>query len=475
MIWLPKDFLLGGATAAYQAEGATQEGGKGKVAWDDFLEKQGRFTGEPASDFYHRYPLDLELSEKFGVDAIRVSIAWSRIFPNGDDEKANQEGIDFYHRLFEECRRRKVEPYVTLHHFDTPNKLHKNNDFLNQHTIDSFVRYAEFCFEEYPEVNKWITFNEIWPVSSGQYLLGKFPPGITYDFSKTFQSQHNMMVAHAKAIKSFKDKKYPGEIGIVHSLETKYPYEDKKENEHASFLMDVLSNKFVLDATYKGYYTEEVMNAVYEILEANNGSVNITQEDLEDLEAAKDLNDFLGINYYQSNFIKAYNGPNEISHNGTGEKGTSVFRLKGVGEQMFDMNIPRNDWDWLIYPDGLRDQMIRVAKDYPNYKKIYVTENGMGYKDNFDDGYIDDTPRIDYIRKHLIACVEAIEAGVNVEGYFLWSLMDVFSWSNGYNKRYGLFYVDFETQKRFPKKSAYWWKELNEGRDLTSNETKEFE
>jgi len=473
---LPEDFILGGATAAYQAEGATQKDGKGKVAWDDYLEKQGKFEPDPASDFYHKYPLDLKLSEEFGVDAIRVSIAWSRIFPNGDDEKPNQAGVDFYHNLFEECHKRNVEPYVTLHHFDTPANLHDKGDFLNQHTIDSFVRYAEFCFEEYQnDVSNWFTFNEIWPVSSGQYLLGKFPPAITYDFSKTFQSQHNMMVAHAKTIKLFKDNGYLGKIGIIHSLETKYPYENKKENKHATFLMDVLSNKFLLDATYKGFYTDEVMDAVNEILEANNGAIEISEEDLKHLEKAKDLNDHLGVNYYQSNFIKEYNGPNEIFHNSTGDKGTSVFRLQGVGEQMFDMDIPRNDWDWLIYPEGLRDQLIRVADEYPNYKKIYITENGMGYKDNFNEGHIDDTPRIDYIRKHLIACVDAIEEGVNVDGYFLWSLMDVFSWSNGYNKRYGLFYINFDTQERFPKKSAYWWKELNDERDLSSNNAKDFE
>lgn len=468
---LPKEFLLGGATAAYQAEGATSVDGKGKVAWDDYLEKQGRFKADPASDFYNKYPIDLKLSHEFGVDAIRISIAWSRIFPNGDDAEANPAGVQFYHDLFKEARAQGVEPYVTLHHFDTPDALHSQGDFLNQHTIDSFVKYAEFCFNEYQEeVKYWITFNEIWPVISGQYLVGKFPPAITYDFSKTLQGQHNMMVAHAKAIKLFKDNQYDGEIGIIHSLETKYPYEGKKENEHAAFLFDVLANKFLLDATYKGYYTEEVMDAVNEILLANNGEIHITEEDLAHLDAAKDLNDFLGINYYQSNFVRAYDGDNDIHHNGTGEKGTSVFALHGVGEQMFDMDIPRNDWDWLIYPDGLRDQMIRVAKEYPNYKKIYVTENGMGYKDDFNTELIDDTPRIDYIRKHLIACTEAIDAGVNVAGYFVWSLMDVFSWSNGYNKRYGLFYVDFDTQERYPKKSAYWWKQLNENRDLSSND-----
>ena len=202
------------------------------------------------------------------------------------------------------------------------------------------------------------------------------------------------------------------------------------------------------------------MFAIGHILDVNNGSIEIKDSDIDVLKKASQFNDFLGINYYQSSFIKAYDGESEIFHNGTGDKGTSVFRLKGVGEKMFDMDIPRTDWDWLIYPEGLYDMMVRVKNDYPNYKKIYVTENGMGYKDDFNNGNIEDEPRIDYIREHMKAIAKAIEDGVNVKGYFLWSLMDVFSWSNGYNKRYGLFYIDFDSQERYPKKSAYWFKEL---------------
>ncbi|MDO4680570.1 MAG: 6-phospho-beta-galactosidase [Aerococcus sp.] len=464
---LPKSFLLGGATAAYQAEGATKEDGKGAVAWDPFLEEQGWFKADPASDFYHKYPVDLELSEQFGVDGIRVSIAWSRIFPNGDDKEPNPKGVEFYHRLFQECKKRHVRPLVTLHHFDTPLALHREGDFLNSHTIDSFVRYAQFCFEEYKdEVKDWVTFNEIWPVSSGQYLVGKFPPGIQFDFGKTMQSIHNMMVSHARAVALYKEKGYDGEIGVIHSLETKYPYEDKPENQHAADLYDAISNRFLLDATFLGHYSKETMELVNEVLAANDGELTVSEEDLKALDAAKDLNDFMGINYYQSCFMKAYDGDNAVHHNATGDKGTSIFALKGVGQQMFDMDIPRTDWDWLIYPDGLRDQMIRVARDYPNYHKIYVTENGMGAKDKLEDGHVNDDYRIDYLRRHLKACVEAIDAGVNVAGYFIWSLMDVFSWSNGYGKRYGLFYVDFDTQERYPKRSAYWWKTVNETHDL---------
>ena len=199
MYQLPEDFIFGGATAAYQVEGATKEGGKGPVAWDDFLAEQGRFSPDPASDFYHQYPQDIELCEKFGVNGLRLSIAWSRIFPNGTGE-VNQEGVDYYHKVFAECQKRNITAFVTLHHFDTPKVLFDNGDFLNRDTIEAFVNYAKFCFEEFTEVRHWSTFNEIYPVATNQYLLGIFPPGIKYDLSKVIQCLHNMMYAHARVL-----------------------------------------------------------------------------------------------------------------------------------------------------------------------------------------------------------------------------------------------------------------------------------
>ena len=459
---LPKDFIFGGATAAYQAEGATQTDGKGRVAWDTYLEENYWYTAEPASDFYHRYPVDLELSEKFGVNGIRISIAWSRIFPTGFGE-VNPKGVAYYHNLFSECQKRHVEPFVTLHHFDTPEVLHSDGDFLNRKNIDYFVNYAEFCFKEFSEVNYWTTFNEIGPIGDGQYLVGKFPPGIKYDFEKLFQSHHNMMLAHARAVKLYKDNGYSGEIGVVHALPTKYPYDPSNPGDvRAAELEDIIHNKFILDATYLGRYSQKTMEGVNHILSVNGGKLDLREEDFEILEAAKDLNDFLGINYYMSDWMRAFDGESEITHNSTGAKGGSKYQLKGVGRREFDVDVPRTDWDWMIYPQGLYDQMMRVKNDYPNYKKIYVTENGLGYKDEFVDGTVKDDARIDYVKKHLEIISDAITAGVNVKGYFIWSLMDVFSWSNGYEKRYGLFYVDFETQERYPKKSAYWYKKLAE-------------
>ena len=463
-----EEFVFGGATAAYQCEGSTRTHGKGKVAWDDFLEEQGRFLGDPASDFYNQYPADLQLCRQFGIKAIRVSIAWSRIFPEGKG-KINPEGVLFYHRLFQECRKNGVEPYVTLHHFDTPDALHKKGDFLNRETINAFADYARFCFEEYKnEVKYWFTFNEVWPIATNQYIEGTFPPAITYDIDKAVHSMHGMMVAHAKAVNEFKKRGYPGQIGIIHSLETKYPDNpDDPRDVEAAKKDDILANQMLLDATFQGYYSDDTLKTIQELVKLNGGEFNPSEQDIEVMTAAAKVNDYLGMNHYQSNFVRHYDGENDIHHNGTGEKGTKRFRLKGVGERVFKEGIPTTDWDWMIYPKGMYDMLVRIKNQYPNYKAIYITENGMGYKDTFEENnLIDDEPRIDYIQKHLASVLNAIEDGVNVKGYFVWSLMDVFSWSNGYNKRYGLFYTDFETQKRYPKASAYWFKRVIQNREI---------
>jgi 6-phospho-beta-galactosidase len=234
-------------------------------------------------------------------------------------------------------------------------------------------------------------------------------------------------------------------------------------------LKDVLENKFYLDGTLAGKYSKHTLALVKEIIDANGQQmIDIKPEDEKVLlKAAKQL-DFVGVNYYFSKFMKEYHGDTEIIHNGTGEKGTDVNRMKGVGEEIHPKDLPATDWDWIIYPQGMYDQLKRVYDDYPLVHSIYITENGMGYKDKFEgeDKIIDDTPRIDYLKQHMEEVAKAIEAGIPVNGYFVWSLQDMFSWTNGYSKRYGLFYVDFKTQKRYAKKSAYWYKKLAETREI---------
>nr|P50977.1 RecName: Full=6-phospho-beta-galactosidase; AltName: Full=Beta-D-phosphogalactoside galactohydrolase; Short=PGALase; AltName: Full=P-beta-Gal; Short=PBG [Lactobacillus acidophilus]BAA07122.1 6-phospho-beta-galactosidase [Lactobacillus acidophilus] len=464
---LPKDFIFGGATAAYQAEGATKTDGKGRVAWDKFLEENFWYKGDPASDFYHNYVEDLELAEKFGGNVIRISIAWSRIFPNGDGE-VKPNGVDFYHKLFAECDARHVEPFVTLHHFDTPEGLHEDGDFLTHEKMDDFVEYADYCFKEFPEVKYWITINEIRSVAVDQYIIGNFPPADTFGFDKMFQTHHNQMVGHARAVKLFKHDGSKGEIGIVHALQTNYPFNESNPADiGAAELEDLLDNKFLVDGTFVGKYPQETMEAVKDILAANHGGEFNIEDEFKAIDAAKDVQDFVGVDYYLSEWMRAYDGKSEITHNGTGDKGTSKVQVKGVGEEKLPDGIETTDWDWLIYPQGLYDKIMRVKNDYPNIHKVYITENGIGFKDTVPDNEetdktVHDDARIDYVKQHLEVIADAIADGANVKGYFIWSLMDVFTWTNGYTKRYGLFYVDFDTQDRYPSKTADWFKNLAE-------------
>ena len=469
------DFIFGGATAAYQAEGAAREEGRGPCIWDEYLNRpESKFNGDIASDFYHKYNEDLSLSKEFGVNGIRISISWSRVIPDGVG-KVNEKGIEFYNNLIDECLKTGVEPFVTLHHFDTPLNLFKNGDWLDRENINHFVNFAKVCFDNFGDrVTKWITFNEPWAVAQNGYIAGNFPPSIKYDIEKAVQSMHNMMVAHSKVVELYKSMNLKGEIGIVHTLEGKYPITDSKEDKLAAQIDYTISNKFMLDACFKGAYDEETLSIVKETLNKNNGELKIYEDDMEVIEKASKNIDFLGMNYYSSHFLKAYDGENNIYHNGTGEKGTSIFALKGIGERVNNPEVETTDWDWPIYPKGLYDMLVRIKNDYPNYKKVYITENGMGYKDDFVDGKIDDTPRIDYIKRHLEALLKAKDEGVNVKGYFVWSLMDVLSWSNGFNKRYGLFYIDFDNQKRYPKKSAYWFKKMSDTKMLCGGEEIEY-
>lgn len=460
----PKEFIFGAATAAYQSEGSTKVGGKGKTIWDSYLEKQGIFSPDPACDFYNQYEKDLENCRKFGLTALRVSIAWSRIFPNGYGE-ISKDGVTFYHQLFKKMKEYNIEAFVTLHHFDSPENLFNQGDWLNKKMIDYFVEYAKFCFEEYKdEVTYWITINEPTTLAKQQNITGSFPPNDKYNFKNCFQQQHNMNVAHAKVVNLFNEMNLPGEIGVVHAIQTVYPYTNTEKDLKAAHKQDVLENKFLLEGTLEGVYSEDSLKVMEEILLSNNQKmIDIYEEEKESLVKAASKVDFVGINYYYSKFVKSYDGPSEFIHNGSGKKGTSIRRLQGVGEEVFRKDLPSTEWDWPIYPKGLGDTIRRVAIDFPKVNKIYITENGLGLKESVnEDKEIIDDDRIDYLEKHLKVISETIDEGINVQGYFVWSLQDLFSWTNGYNKRYGLFYVDFETQERIPKKSAYWFKEMIE-------------
>lgn len=464
-------FVFGADTAAYQAEGAVNENGKGKCIWDNFLHREeSTFNLDDAVDFYHRYPEDLKLGQKYHFQAIRISIAWSRIFPNNAYE-INKEGLKFYRDLLTECWKNGVEPYVTLHHFDSPQWLFEKGDFLNKEAIEDFVRFAEVCFDEFDNlVKKWVTFNETYVYGSDKFIIGEAPPQHKYDVGSLVQQMHNMTVAHAKTVSLFKGKKYDGEIGIVHVLQPKYPHDENNANDILSAeIATSLFSGLMLDANFKGVYSSKNMTNVQQILSANNAEVSITNAELEAIAFAKGKTDFLGINYYCPSWFIGGHFENEISHNGTGKKGGSIWQLKGLGKNQKPDYVPTNDWDWAIWPQGLEEILIWIANEYPNYNKMYITENGLGWKETVSKNQIIlDDYRIDYINNHLQAILNAIDKGANVEGYFAWSWMDVPSWTNGFNKRYGFIYVDYDNREltRLPKLSAEWYKEVIDKQSL---------
>ena len=460
---LPPHFVWGGSTAAYQVEGNTSADGRGDCMWDAYLREHGRYNPEPACDFYHRYAEDIGLAAKYGLNAVRVSISWTRIFPTGDPTtEPNAAGVAYYHDLFKACWDNCVEPYVTLHHFDSPQTMVERGDWLCRDNLDWFEGYARFCFREFTEVKTWFTINELISLAMSQYIRGVFPPARSFDVSSFMQAQHNELLAHAKAVNAYRELGGTGRIGLIHVCKPFYPYPDTPENEHAAELYDAVNNRFLLDGTFLGHYTDETMALVNEVLKANDATLSIEEGDMDEIARAAVNQDVFGLNYYQPQFVVAYDGESTCHHNGTGDKGTSCFKFHGVAEAVTHPDVPTTDWDWSIYPEGLYDLLKRIEADYPEHPVTYVTENGLGFKDPEpgEDGIVADPERIDYVDQHVEATLRARSEGVNVQGYFIWSLQDQFSWSNGYNKRYGLFYVDFETQKRYIKQSALWYREL---------------
>ena len=367
---LPKGFVWGAATAAYQTEGSTKVAGKGKTMWDDYLVAQGRFLPDPASDCYEE---DIRLSAEHGLNAIRVSIAWTRIFPNGDDAEPLAEGVKHYHELFACCKKYGVEPYVSLHHFDSPAALFNQGDWLNRKTVDAYVRYAEFCFREFREVKNWFTINELISLSHSQYIQGNFPPNHHFDVTSGIQSQHNELVAHARAVNLYKDldetEHLGGRIGMVNVLTPAYPATDSPADQHAADLYNAFYTDFIMDGAFLGHYSARTLSLINEILRANNATLTVEDSDMEELAKAAPRNDMFGLNYYQSAFIAAYDGEN------------------GTGNILWSWHVWVTDYS----PSATTDATILL----PDNQRILKLQNGAtSYKPIMDrclgayDGYV---------------------------------------------------------------------------------------
>ncbi|MFQ5639545.1 MAG: GH1 family beta-glucosidase [bacterium] len=446
-VTFPKDFVWGTATAAYQVEGAYNEDGKGVSVWDTYTNKYnlaGGQTGNVAIDQYHRYKEDIALLKEMGIQSYRFSIAWTRILPNGAGE-LNQAGLDYYNRLLDELLAAGIEPAITLYHWDLPQALADRGGWRNRESVDWFSNYAEIMFKALgPRVQTWITFNEpfIDRMLAGALIRNAMNPTFTpsenlFDVPGTALAQqaieaHHLLLAHAKAIALYRSLGQQGKIGITLSISPAYPATDSEADKASARIEDGLHNRWFLDPVLKGQYPEDIL-ALY----SAHADIGIQDGDMELLK--QNPIDFLGVNYYAPTRVRA-------------KQDARKFGLE---------TLPNPDerpaFNGEVYAEGLYDLLLRIDSDY-HHPVLYITENGAGFGDEDDklvDGRIHDGLRQNYIKQHLVQAQRAIQAGVKLQRYYLWSCFDNFEWVFGYKRRFGLVYVDFETQERIWKDSAF--------------------
>ena len=443
-ISFPDGFIWGAATASYQIEGAWNEDGKGESVWDHVSHKtklvQNRETGDIACDHYHRYKEDVNIMKEIGLNSYRFSVSWPRIFPSGKD-KINPKGVEFYDNLIDELLQNGIEPMITLYHWDLPLSLQTIGGWESRDVVDAYVEYAKFMFDHYGDrVKNWITFNEplvftIWFYSFGLYH------GKTNARGGIIASI-NVNAAHAKAIAAYRRSRNPdGHIGISLNLSYIYPESNSELDSKAAKYVDGRDNRWFLDPIVKASYPSDIL----ENLKERYNIPPILKEDLILLE--DNPIDFLGINNYSCTRVRAKRPEDTMFSR------KLIMREKIEGKQYSEM-------DWEVCPEGFYDLLVRVDKDY-GHPLIYITENGMACKDTkFEDGIVQDDDRINYLKLYLEAAHQAINDGVNLRGYFVWSLIDNFEWTSGYSKKFGLIQVNYDTQERIWKKSALWYRDM---------------
>ena len=440
-----KDFLWGVSTASYQIEGAWNEDGKGLSIWDIFCEKDGAIknsdNGNIACDHYHRYKEDVLLMKSLGIKAYRFSVSWPRIMPNGTG-KINQKGIDFYNNLINELIKNGIEPVMTMYHWDLPAELHYRGGWLNPDISDYFAEYAKVIAENFTDrVKKIITINEPLCIIALGYMEGVHAPGLKLSAKESLKCAHNLLVAHGKAAKML--KKYGAddiEIGIAPNFDNFYPENENRtddikaarikmfEMEHKKPRAWIARANWWLDPVIFGRYPFEHEEFYEEVLPKNY------KKDVTNL---KGTVDFICFNLYN------------------GEPVTTDKDGKPINAK-FKVGHPQNACHWNITPEAIK----WTAKFlYERYNiPLYVSENGMACHDAVSlDGCVHDPNRIDYLNRYLLRLGEAVEEGVDVRGYFVWSFFDNFEWAEGYEPRFGIVYVDYETQKRTIKDSGYWY------------------
>lgn len=426
----PPDFVWGVATSAFQIEGAVAEDGKGPSIWDQFCAQPGAIAdasnGELACDHYHRWEADLDMIAKLGVDAYRFSVSWPRVRPGGSGAW-NEAGLAFYDKLIDGILARGIKPYLTLDHWDLPLELQANGGWANRDTVHRFVEFAEGIHARFGDrLASITTHNEPWVVATLGHEAGIFAPGIKSRRTAA-QVSHHLLLSHGMALQALRAQGCTAELGIVLNLSPMYPATDAPADIAKARLEDGRLQRWYLDPLFKGSYPQDVLDDLGadgpEILEG-------------DLQVIATPMDFLGVNYYSRSVVSA----------------AEPWDVHGSGHEVTEMG-------WEVFPEGLTALLLRLKHDYP-VPPIYITENGGAFKDALEDGRVHDSQRTSYLNRHIGAMAEAMRLGVRMAGYMVWSLMDNFEWASGYEKRFGIVYVDYQTQQRTLKDSARWYRDF---------------
>jgi beta-glucosidase len=438
----PHGFLWGTATSAHQIEGGFAEEGRGESIWDRFAATPGRISdGSDASvacDHYHRWRDDVRLLQWLGVGAYRFSVAWPRIMPAGRG-RVSDTGLDFYDALVDALLDSGIRPFVTLYHWDLPQPLQDQGGWSARDTATTFADYATAVARRLGDrVRYWITHNEPWCAASLGHEMGEHAPGHR-DAGEALRAAHHLLLSHAWAVETLRAHAAEAEVGITLNLAPAWPASPSAADGDAARHFDGSFNRWYLDPLFRGFYPEDAI------------ADRVRRGDLEghdlpfvragDLQAIATPLDFLGVNYYSRVVVRA------------GADGEPVAKRVVPEEELTEMG-------WEVFPQGLYELLVRLEREY-RPAKIYITENGAAFHDEIDtSGKISDVRRIDYLHAHLAAAHRAISEGVPLQGYFVWSLLDNFEWAHGYTKRFGLYWVDFATQRRIRKQSAFWYRDV---------------
>lgn len=424
----PDGFLFGAATAAYQIEGHSF-GGAGSTHWDTFAKGPGNVVraedGAIACDHYHRYDEDLDLLRDAGMDAYRFSTSWARVMPDG--RTVNPEGLDFYDRLVDAMLERGLKPFQTLYHWELPSALADKGGWMNRDTAEYFGDFTDVITDRIGDrVHAIATINEPWCVAYLSHFLGHHAPGLR-DIRAAARAMHHITLAHGIGLSRLRTKGMKN-CGIVMNFAHVKAADDSAGAALAATRQDAINNRWFIEAITKGTYPAEALEGFGPHMPANWQ---------DDMALISQQMDFLGVNYYTR----------ELVTTDTGAPWPQVKGTAGPGD--------KTQMGWEIYPDGLHDVLVRMARDYVGDLPIFVTENGMAWADTVEDGAVYDPVRVAFVSDHFLAAKQAIADGANVQGFFYWSLLDNYEWAFGYEKRFGMVHVDFDTLQRTPKASYH--------------------